>query len=231
MLKPFKRLKAYENIVQQMLDLFRNGSLKPGDRMPSERDLAAEMDVSRATIREAFRSLESMGYTETRVGDGTFVRRFSLDSLVKPMSVQLLQSDRRLIEEFIEVRHTLEVQGVALAARRITNAQIDTLDKILDKMERDIERADNGYEQDREFHITLSRCTGNASLCVVFQACRGMLDKTGYTIMQIPEQPRIALNGHRRILDRLRQRDAKGAAKAMADHLNEIYVFLDRLYS
>ncbi len=230
MLKPFKRPKAYEVIVEQMLTLFQNGTLKPGDRMPSERELAGEMGVSRTTIREAFRALDSMGYTETRVGDGTFVRSFSLDTLVQPMSMRLLQNDRRLIEEFIEVRQTLETHGVALAARRITEAQIDTLEKILDEMEADIGRSGTGHNQDREFHFALSRCTGNASLCTLFQACRGMLDKTNCLIMQIAEQPRVALAGHRRITYHLRRRDEKGAAEAMRTHLNEIYDFLDVLY-
>lgn len=230
MLKPFKRPKAYEVIVEQMLKLLQNGTLRPGDRMPSERELANDMKVSRTTIREAFRSLDSMGYTETRVGDGTFVRAFSLDTLVQPMSMRLLQGDRRIVEEFIEVRKTLETQGVALAARRITGAQLDTLEKILDAMEADIARGGTGHEQDREFHFALGRCTRNAPLFTVFQACRGMLDKTSHLIMQIPEQPGKALAGHRRIVDRLRLRDEKGAAEAMEAHLDEIYGFLDLLY-
>lgn len=231
MLQPFKRTKVYEVIVEQILAMFRNGELKPGDRMPSERELATSMNVSRTSIREAFRALESMGYTETRVGDGTFVRMFSLETLVQPVSVRLLQNDRRLVEEFIEVRQTLEIQGVKLAAVRITTAQADELEAILGEMDRDINAGGTGHEQDREFHLRLSSFTGNASLCTMFEACRGMLDKTSSMIMQIREQPRKALEGHRRILSHLRRGDGEGAAKAMDDHLVQIYGFLDELYS
>lgn len=230
MLQPFKRTKVYEVIVDQILAMFRNGELKPGDRMPSERELATSMAVSRTSIREAFRALESMGYIETRVGDGTFVRMFSLETLVQPVSVGLLQNDRRLVEEFIEVRQTLEIQGVKLAAARMTAAQADELDAILADMERDIAAGGTGHEQDREFHLRLSDFTGNASLCTMFEACRGMLDKTSNMIMQIREQPRRALEGHRRIVSHLRRGDGEGAAKAMNEHLEQIYGYLDQLH-
>ena len=120
MLKPLKKTRLYEEIIKQLTDLINNGSLKPGDKLPTERDLAVQLNVSRTAIREALRSLEMMGFIESKVGEGTFVKEITLNNVIDPFS-SILSKDKKLVAELIEVRILLESEIARLAAARIND--------------------------------------------------------------------------------------------------------------
>lgn len=90
----------------------------PGDKLPTERDLAVQLNVSRTAIREVLRSLETMGFIESRVGEGTFVKKTTLDNIIKPFS-GLLSQDKKLMIELIEVRMLLEAEMQSLLLKRL----------------------------------------------------------------------------------------------------------------
>ena len=89
MLEPLVKTRLYEEIVKQIINRIKSGELKPGDKLPTERELASQLKVSRTAIREALRSLEVMGVIDSKVGSGTFVKEMSLDSLMDPLQAYL----------------------------------------------------------------------------------------------------------------------------------------------
>src|ERR671937_3249214 len=106
-LAPVKSTRIYEEIVRQIKAMISEGRLKSGDQLPPERDLAEKFLVSRTSVREALRALESVGLIEIRPGEGTFVREVSVDALVEPLALVLL-SQRAMIAELFEARRLLE---------------------------------------------------------------------------------------------------------------------------
>lgn len=218
-LQPLKRTKLYEDIIKQILGMIRSGELCPGDKLPPERSLCEQLSVSRPAIREALRVLESMGYVESRVGDGTFVRSISLDDLMDPFSDIFAQSGDA-ISNLVEVRLILEPQIAAIATRRITPAQIENLEAILDAMQREIDGGAFGIREDEQFHMELARSTNNDALSTIYEMCRKLLSETITAVLQKqPDQPRIALKEHRRILEAIKRKDGEAAAIRIYNHL------------
>src|SRR3989475_9716028 len=121
-LGPIKSTRIYEEIVRQVKQLIAEGRLKTGDRLPPERELAEKFVVSRTSVREALRALESLGFIEIRAGEGTFVREMSVDELVGPLAL-VLTSQREAIGELFEARRGLEPAIAALAAGRRAAAE------------------------------------------------------------------------------------------------------------
>src|SRR5438034_8720601 len=113
-LAPIKSTRIYEEIVRQVKAMIADGKLKGGDRLPPERDLAEKFVVSRSSVREALRALESLGLVEIRPGEGTFVREVSVESLIEPLALMMV-SQRGALAELFEARRLLEPGIAALA--------------------------------------------------------------------------------------------------------------------
>src|SRR5205809_6632625 len=125
-LGPIKSTRIYEEIVRQVKQLIAEGRFKSGDRLPPERELAEKFVVSRTSVREALRTLESLGLIDIRPGEGTFVREVSIDALVEPLAL-LLTSHREAIVELFEARRLLEPALAALTAARATRHEIQAM--------------------------------------------------------------------------------------------------------
>ena len=110
-----EKKRVYEEIVSTIMDQIKDGTLRPGSKLPSERQLADKYHASRTAVREALHTLSSLGYIESRVGDGTFVREVTLDNLLRPFS-DVLSRDRKLIRDVLDVRIILESESARLAA-------------------------------------------------------------------------------------------------------------------
>src|SRR5919204_6005530 len=128
---PIKSTRIYQEIVRQVKAMIAEGRLKSGDQLPPERDLAEKFVVSRSSVREALRALESLGLIEIRPGEGTFVRGVSVESLIEPLAL-VMASQREAIGELFEARRLLEPGIAALAASRATPEEGSEMDRILD---------------------------------------------------------------------------------------------------
>src|SRR5437762_9392216 len=134
---PIKSTRIYQEIVRQVKAMIAEGRLKSGDQLPPERDLAEKFLVSRTSVREALRALESVGLIEIRPGEGTFVREISVEALVEPLALVLL-SQRAMIEELFEARRMLEPVIAGLAARRATKDEVQEMERILEAQAKEI---------------------------------------------------------------------------------------------
>src|SRR5438270_4168732 len=135
-IEPIRRSRLYQGIVEQIEGLLERGDLRPGDQLPPERQLAEQFQVSRASVREALRTLELLGIVETRAGGGTFVRQTTPDDLAKPL--QSLMARGHTLADVGEFRRLIEPAIAASAAARITASQLAELRAVVLEEERKI---------------------------------------------------------------------------------------------
>lgn len=222
MLEPMKRTRLYEGIVKQLTNLINNGSLKPGDRLPTERELAIQLNVSRTAIREALRSLETMGFIESKVGDGTFIKEITLNNVINPFS-SILYQDKKLMVELIDVRLLLEVEVAKLAARRISAAKITDIERSLDLMEKEIVEGGIGIKGDNQFHNALAIAAENTAMSKILHMCGDLLNSTREVALKNMRDTRIGLKQHREIFEAVKVGDEQKASELMKNHLEEAY--------
>jgi DNA-binding FadR family transcriptional regulator len=196
-IKPIKTKKIYEQIVDQIGLLVAEGQLKPGDRLPSERELVEQFQVCRAAIREAISALEMMGLIEVRAGEGTYIRQVNIDSVVAPLAWMLfIEKDTDL--ELYEVRKILEVQAAGLAAERAQADEIREMYEALEVMRRDLEIDCIGEEADQRFHFAIAMATHNK---ILMRLMNTILD----TMRKTLKANRSKLYGDRKLPERLYQ--------------------------
>ncbi len=218
MLEPPKKTRLYENIIGQLLALIKDGTLKPGDKLPPERKLAEDLNVSRTAIREALRSLESMGYISSKVGGGTYINKITLGNVMNPFSAVLSQN-KKLIAELFEVRMLLETEIARLAALHITPQKIQALQRALDAMRSDVEAGGSGVDGDNAFHSVLAAASENEAMKLILDMCGDLLASARATTLSIEGRPRLTLQEHEQIFDAVRKGDGTLAAKRMKQHI------------
>jgi len=219
-LRAVKRKRVHEDIAAQIRRHVVDGRLRPGDQLPSERVLAARFQVSRASLREAIRTLESTGLVQIRSGNGTYVAS-KLDVVLSPWRSGTNQEHDAARAAF-EARKILEPSIAALAAARATDADIRRMVSVLARQARHVASGDTGMEWDTAFHSLLARSTKNGLLRKLNEAIVDGLRETRERSLHAPGRPVRSLAGHRRILDAIRARSPGRARRAMLRHLQDI---------
>jgi GntR family transcriptional repressor for pyruvate dehydrogenase complex len=215
---PIKSTRIYEEIVRQIKGMISEGRLKSGDQLPPERDLAEKFLVSRTSVREALRALESVGLIEIRPGEGTFVREISVEALVEPLALVLL-SQRAMTSELFEARRLLEPSIAGLAARRATPEEVQEMERILDEQATEIAAGHTGLAQDAAFHTALGTAAHNRAITRIVHALMDLLGQSREEAISTPGRPTRSHEDHRRILDAVRGGDAAAAERAMLEHV------------
>jgi GntR family transcriptional repressor for pyruvate dehydrogenase complex len=216
-----------DQITERILGLIREQQLKPGDRFPPERELAKLMGVSRATVREALRSLAMMNVVELRHGSGTYVTSLEPQLLVQKFDLVFSLTDSSFLE-LIEARKVIEPGATALAAERATPAQINELELILARSWVCLRDHPADFPQlDIEFHTKIAEFSNNALLGRIMQAITQMsiassqrtaTTKIGYSVRRIER----AILMHQGILEALRTQNAPLAQQRMFEHLRSV---------
>ncbi len=215
-----RRDKVYD-LVARKLEQFIRENLKPGDKLPSERELAQSCKVSRSSIRDAMRRLELMGLVEPRQGAGTIVREVSPDALVNPITAVLLRQ-RKHVTELLDVRMMIEPPTAARAAAHVTPEQLAEMEQILRRQNDKVLRNDPAVEEDAEFHYAVATAANNSVLLHVLDVLMDLLRESRERNLQVPGRPQKSFEGHKRIFTALCRGDAKAAEAAMRRHLEEV---------
>ncbi|MGI9951514.1 FadR/GntR family transcriptional regulator [Moorellaceae bacterium AZ2] len=222
-LKPIRTKKIYEEIVRQIKELIGDGNLKPGDRLPSERELAERLGVSRASVREALSALAAMGVISIRPGEGTFVQTVRNGAIVEPLAMALLM-DRQAAVELLEAREALESEAAALAARRASAEDIEKLGEIIKEMERELENSLLGEETDVRFHLAIAEAAHNGVLArlmyTVSETMRQVLRDSRRRLYEAPGNSEKLLEQHKLIYQAIASRNSRAARRAMSQHLH-----------
>jgi GntR family transcriptional regulator, transcriptional repressor for pyruvate dehydrogenase complex len=216
-----KKNAISEDIVANLLSLIRERELRPGDKLPPERELAAMMQVSRPSLREALRALAIMNIIEIRQGDGTYVTSLEPNLLMAHLDFVFALTDATFLELF-EARRILEPGIAAIAAARISDAEIAGLEECLARSVEQIDNLDAIAAMDLEIHERIARAAGN-SILQRFLASLSQLGKVSrQRTVALPGLAHQAVQDHQRIVAALKRHDAAAAAAAMLDHLRRV---------
>jgi GntR family transcriptional repressor for pyruvate dehydrogenase complex len=221
MLKAVRKKRAYEDIVKQIRHLVEKGKLKRGDQLPTERELSETFKVSRATVREAIFSLETMKLVDRRQGDGTYVIASSEEALVQPLAATLFHEKDDLIDIFF-LRKILEPEVAQLASENATPEEVNELEEILMEQEREVVEGKAPIEADSGFHQQMARMARNRVLERLLLALLDLLSKTRENYLQTEERKERSLQGHREILVAIKNGNSTGARQAMRRHLKNV---------
>jgi GntR family transcriptional repressor for pyruvate dehydrogenase complex len=214
-IRPVSRPRLYEVIVEQLCEHIASRDMQPGDRLPPERELAAQLGVSRASLSQALVALEVQGILSVRHGDGAvMVRRPVGDAAIRALREH---ADR--IPEVIEAREALEVKLAELAAERRTDAEMAAIDDALAIMTVEITEGDRGVSGDEQFHHAITVAAHSPLLARLMAEIAELIRETRIESLSQSDRPRASLEGHRRIAEAVRRQDPIDAGRAMAEHI------------
>jgi GntR family transcriptional regulator, transcriptional repressor for pyruvate dehydrogenase complex len=213
----------YERTATQLLELIAERGLGPGDRLPTERELAEMLGVSRVPVRDAIRTLAAQGLVEARRGKGTFVAARGMDAAVEQATADL-RRDEDVFADLFAVRRLLEPAAAAWAAKRLGPADAKRLDAIVGEMEA-LDRAEKPdlyrmADLDTEFHVVVATAADNAVLLRLMEALQDLHREQLETSSRYRGRLTETIVDHRRIVEAILAGDPVGASLAMTDHLS-----------
>lgn len=212
-----KRLTVAETIVEQVKQLIFDGQLSPGQKLPSERELAEELGVGRSSVREATSALVALGIAEVKQGEGVFIRldfpRSVLDN-VDWTSLML----RGQVNDLIETRLAIELSTARLATKRASEKVRHELYEIAYGMDAAM-KIEDFIEQDLRFHLTLAKASQNMVMHSVIHGIQQLMYASMLQVLQNNDLRETAARQHRIIATAVRDKDVDSAVKAMQEHL------------
>ena len=214
-LRPVTRPRLYEVIVEQLCAYIADNAMDPGDRLPAERELAAKLGVSRASLSQALVALEVQGVLSVRHGDGAILIRRPTEE----RAIKALREHADRIPDIIEAREALEVKLAGLAAARRSDTEMAAIDAAIAKMEEEVDAGDRGVVGDEMFHEAITAAAHSSLLAKLMHEISGLVRETRIESLSQQDRPRASLEGHKRIAEAVRRQDSVGAAQAMADHI------------
>ncbi len=212
-------------VIEGVKGMLTSGELEPGSRLPIEKDLAAQLGVSRGSLREGVRALAALGVLETRQGDGTYVTSLDPGILLSPLGFLADLHQPVHIADMLAVRRVLETESVALAATRVTDDDLSELDRVLGVVDTILEsEPDMDLEAfihaDTEFHRLIARASGTRPLAAIIDTLVGRTFRARlWRAISHRGSVRETQAEHRAILDELLRRDPERARIRMATHL------------
>jgi GntR family transcriptional repressor for pyruvate dehydrogenase complex len=209
-------------VTRQIEALIVDGRLKPGDRLPSERELADQLGVSRTVVREAVRALVAKSLLEVQAGSGTIVRRPSAESVAQSMTL-FLRADQQYLDydKVHEVRRVLEVEIAGLAAQRRNAEDLAEMEKVLREAAEIESDRKHFAKNDVAFHAALADATHNKLFGLLLDSIADIMYEVRYLGFDVPGTPARALTYHHAIFEQVRAGDPEGARQAMREHLIE----------
>jgi len=223
-----RKNRVSEEVARQLEQMILK-KLRPGDKLPAERELAGQLGVSRSSIRDAIRRLELVGLVEPRQGAGTVVREVSSETLVSPLA-NVITHKRQMVSELLDFRRMLEPPLAGRAAARATAGEIAEMEDILRRQERKFREGELAVEEDTEFHYRIATASGNSVVLKVLDVVMDMLRETRSRSLQTEGRPQKSLAGHRRILAAIKRRDSKAAESAMRQHIKDVEKMVDNKF-
>lgn len=229
--KPIKQKKLSEEIVEQIKARIIEGQLRPGEKIPAERDLSTMLGVSRPSVREAIMALEAMGFLEVRRGGGTYVRSITEGSL-SPLS-KMVEENPKLLEELVEVRIGIEGWSAYLAASRATEEELAGIKHCVDAMQEQAESGGWQFSVDSRFHYAIASAAHNTMqihmLDTIQQLFLASIEVALTKLYSEPEYISVLVQQHKNIYNGIASRDGEAARQAMSEHLIWVQNTLPRL--
>jgi GntR family transcriptional regulator, transcriptional repressor for pyruvate dehydrogenase complex len=222
MYKVVRSSRLYEQIVQQIEDSILKGTLKSGDQLPSERELALKFGVSRTAVREAVKALHEKGLVEAYSGRGTFITNGTSEAVRQSINLMLRIDQTDGSENLAEVRQILEPEIAAIAAARIQPQQIALMREAFSVMNSALKDPDAYIEADLDFHLALAEAAENPLILSLLDSIVGLLREQRIKIFFEEGGPERGQYHHARILLAIEKHDVEASRAAMRDHLQQV---------
>lgn len=227
MFRKITQEKTADATVRQIEELILDGILRPNDRLPSERDLSTELDISRPILRAALKTLEDRGLIRTRHGEGTSVAGV-IGTVFEPPMIDLVRRHQRALFDFLEFRRDVETLAAGYAAERATEPDRAILREVFDAMIAAHESGDPQEESriDVEFHTAIMEAAHNVVLMHMMRSCYQLMAQAVFQnrerLYSNPDWRDKLVTQHRRIYEAVIARNAKAAARAASEHVGFI---------
>ncbi|MGD0427573.1 MAG: FadR/GntR family transcriptional regulator [Candidatus Acidiferrales bacterium] len=222
MYKVVRTSRLYEQIVQQIEDSITKGTLKAGDQLPSERELALKFGVSRTAVREAVKALHEKGLVEAYSGRGTFITNGTSQAVRQSIDLLMRMDQPGGSAYLAEVRQILEPEIAALAATRIQEPQLVLMREAFAVMNEALKDPDAYIEADLDFHLALAEAAENPLILSLLDSIVGLLREQRLRIFFEDGGPQRGQYHHARILAAIERRDAEASRGAMREHLQQV---------
>jgi GntR family transcriptional repressor for pyruvate dehydrogenase complex len=214
--------RLYEQIVQQIENSIIKGLLKPGDQLPSERELALQFGVSRTAVREAVKTLREKGLVEAFSGRGTFVTDGTSQATRQSLDRMIRIGQTESFMNLVEVREILEPHIAAMAAVRASEQDFAAMSEAIQAMDKSNSEPEAFIEADLDFHLALAEAAGNPLILSLIDSIVGVLREQRLRIFKVKGGPERGQFHHRRILEAVRERRADDARESMRAHLQQV---------
>jgi GntR family transcriptional regulator, transcriptional repressor for pyruvate dehydrogenase complex len=222
MYKVVRTSRLYEQIVQQIEESIMRGTLKAGDQLPSERELALKFGVSRTAVREAVKALHEKGLVEAYSGRGTFITNGTSQAVRQSIDLLMRMDQPGGSAYLAEVRQILEPEIAALAATRIQEPQLVLMREAFTVMNGALQDPDAYIEADLDFHLALAEAAENPLILSLLDSIVGLLREQRIRIFFEDGGPQRGQYHHARILAAIERRDTEASRAAMRDHLQQV---------
>jgi DNA-binding FadR family transcriptional regulator len=217
MTKPLRRPVLSEAIRDYLRQYIVDHNLNPGDPLPPEAQLAQEMGVGRGSVREAIKSLQSLGVVEVRHGEGLYVRAFSFAPMIETVKYGM-RFNAKSLSELAQIRYFLERAAIEEAVQRIGEDDIERMEELIQTWEARVQNGEGHGDLDEQFHRILHGCLDNHMFVQLFElfwvAFQGLGDQG--------RSPEEDLRNHREILDAVKAHDLEAARGFLADHYEHL---------
>jgi GntR family transcriptional regulator, transcriptional repressor for pyruvate dehydrogenase complex len=228
--KPLAAKRAFEEISEQIKESIFSKDLKPGDKLPSERELAAQFQTGRMAVREALRVLEEAGLIYIKQGSkgGSFIKEIEWASLAKSVP-DMVRMDRATIDDLTEVRMSMEKMVVELAIKRITVEEIGLLQKQLKETENALWRGSRSVEHQIDFHLLVAKTTKNPICEVMIESLMHAVYTFNVRKEMDLDSLKKHLDDHRHIFRAIKSRNVKLAQDLIEKHVFRAHKTLSEL--
>lgn len=220
--KVVRTSRLYEQIVQQIEESVLNGSLKPGDQLPAERELAQRLGVSRTAVREAVKALREKGLVEAYSGRGTFITDGTSHAARQSFDLMIKIGQQEGSTHLAELRLILEPGIAALAAERAEEEHLAAMREAVAVMDRAQNDPAAYIEADLDFHLALAEAVANPLILSLIDSIVGLLREQRIKIFNVEGGPQRGQVHHKRILEAMEQRNPEAARSAMSAHLEQV---------
>ena len=227
MFRKIAQEKTADATVRQIEELILDGILRPGDKLPAERELSAELDISRPILRDALKALEDRNLIRTRHGEGTYVADV-IGTVFEPPMIDLVRRHQRALFDYLEFRRDVEALAAGYAAERATGPDRMILGQVFEAMLAAHEAGDPEAESriDVEFHSAIMEAAHNVVLMHMMRSCYQLMAQAVFH-----NRERLYSNAawrdklvtqHRKIYEAIMERNARSAARAATEHVDFI---------
>jgi DNA-binding FadR family transcriptional regulator len=226
-MKMTARVPAYRQAQIEIKKYIEDHQLRFGDALPPEGVLAQDLGISRPSLREAVKSLESLGIVESRHGEGIYVKAFSFDSIIENLPYAFVSSGRS-VRDLLQVRAAIELGSVPAVLRQISPADVQELRELASRMVKKAKVGELFEEEDRQFHATMYRCLGNAFLGTLTDLFWRVFNRMNHS--ELPPTRKAleaSARDHADIVKMIEAKDLNGLTSAYERHFNTIFSRMD----